>query len=240
MGDDILGSNKSNGSYSLSSLMLVYLNKMQQRYINDWTIVKSEQMYTKFRIKNNLSIIPNGVDLRRFYSINKEKARQILRLKKNINYILFAADPCRHEKNYQLAKKAVSICQEENKNIEILVIFGVNQEQLNLYYNAVDLLLLTSFHEGSPNIIKEAMACSIPIVSTDVGDVRKVIEKTKGCYISSFDPSDISENIRRALSFTKRTTGREDINHLEANIIAQKIIDIYKNIAKKGCVEYQE
>ena len=90
--------------------------------------------------------------------------------------------------------------------------------------------MLTSLWEGSPNVIKEAMACNIPIVSTDVGDVREVIGNTEGCYITSFEPEYIAEKIELALQFGKRTDGRENIKHLESSLIARKIIDLYKKI----------
>jgi teichuronic acid biosynthesis glycosyltransferase TuaC len=92
------------------------------------------------------------------------------------------------------------------------------------------VVLLTSLWEGSPNVIKEAMACNTPIVSTDVGDVKEIIGKTEGCFITSFDPEDVSDKIKKALEFGKRTTGREDIKHLESGVVAKRIIAIYKNV----------
>ena len=95
------------------------------------------------------------------------------------------------------------------------------------FYNASEIVVLTSFHEGSPNVIKEAMSCNIPIVSTDVGDVKQLIANTDGCYITSYDPKDIAAKIELALNYNKKTTGRLDIEHLEESNIAKKIINIY-------------
>ena len=74
------------------------------------------------------------------------------------------------------------------------------------------------------------MACNCPIVSTDVGDVKEVIGKTEGCYITSFDPKDVAEKIKMALDFGKRTNGRNHIKHLEINNIAKKIINVYEHV----------
>ena len=94
--------------------------------------------------------------------------------------------------------------------------------------NACDTLLLTSLYEGSPCIIKEAMACNCPIVATDVGDVREIIGRTVGCYVTFFDSEDITAKLRMALSFGKRTLGREAVRHFDVRRIAQKIAQIYE------------
>jgi glycosyltransferase involved in cell wall biosynthesis len=104
--------------------------------------------------------------------------------------------------------------------------------------NAADILLLTSFSEGSPQIVKEAMSCNCPIVSTYVGDVRWVIGDTKGCYITTFDPADVVEKIKLALKFSEkigRTKGRERIIELglDSDTIAKKIIDVYYSVLEK-------
>ena len=77
------------------------------------------------------------------------------------------------------------------------------------------------------------MACNIPIVSTNVGDVSQIIGKTNGCFISNFEPNNVAERLKEALLFKKRTTGRKDIQHLEEAIVADKIIHIYKGILQK-------
>ena len=79
-------------------------------------------------------------------------------------------------------------------------------------------MILTSFSEGSPQIIKESMACNCPIVSTDVGDVRDVIGETEGCYICSYDPKDVADKIKLALTYSEekgRTNGRKRIIELD-------------------------
>ena len=97
------------------------------------------------------------------------------------------------------------------------------------YYNASDVILSTSLWEGSPNAIKETMACNIPIVSTDVGDVKDLFGTTEGCYLTSFDLSDVSDKLSKAINFAKRTKGRENISYLKAALVAKKLTDIYKN-----------
>jgi teichuronic acid biosynthesis glycosyltransferase TuaC len=115
------------------------------------------------------------------------------------------------------------------------VINCVSIDELKYFYSAADLLLLTSFHEGSPNVIKEAMACNCPIVSTNVGDVPEVIGKTEGCFLASFDPIDVAEKMRFALEFAQtkgRTNGRQRIIELglDSETVSAKIIEVYNKV----------
>ncbi len=96
--------------------------------------------------------------------------------------------------------------------------------------NACDVLVMTSIHEGSPMIIKEAMACNLPIVSVDVGDVKEVIGKTKNCFVTSRDPREIADKVVQVLRSNKRSDGRENIRHLKIQTIAERIINVYKEV----------
>lgn len=175
---------------------------------------------------HNYSIIPCGVNLKRHFPLEKNICREKLGLSPNKKYLLFSSSFRNPVKNYSLAKIAVDL----NKNVELLELVGYSKEKVNLLLNAVDGLLMTSFNEGSPNVIKEAMACNCPIVSTDVGDVRHVIGETEGCYITSFDPKEVADKIKLALHNGKSKNGREKIKYLDMNIITQKIISVYKKI----------
>ncbi len=191
------------------------------------TIVKSKDMYLSLGIKD-VYIVPNGVDLDRFRSISKDIALKEVGWSDKKRHILFTSNPDRVEKNFTLAKKAFEYINDNNLVLHYLK--NIPNDRVPYYYNASDVIILTSFWEGSPNAIKEAMACNVPIVSTPVGDVDEVLSNTKGCYISTFDYRDFASDIKRALEFGKKTDGREAIKHLKSEIIAKKIIDIYKGI----------
>ncbi len=232
MGDDLVGSNLSDGRVTVSSLILVKINSLFARWFYDHSIVKSLQMFYCLNTKKT-SLIPNGVDLNMFQPRNRLEVRDVLGFGYNEQIIIFVSKTTRAEKNYELAQKAIDLIA--NSGIRLIPVNDVSQNILDYYYSAADLLILTSYHEGSPNVIKEAMACNCPIVSTDVGDVKWVLGDTEGCYIASYEPMDLAEKIKLALEFSKvkkRTEGRNRIYKLglDSDTIAGKIIEVYKKV----------
>ena len=229
MGSDLLGSINSKGQYTLMGNAFVQVNKLCAFFINDYSIVKASIMKNRLWKKNNIEVLPNGVNFDDFFPMSMQEARRRLNISPGKKIVLFVSDPCIIIKNFKLAENAI---KRFNNNIEFKILSGMSQTELNVYYNAADLTLLTSIHEGSPNVIKEAMACNCPIVSTDVGDVKEVIGDTEGCYITSYDPDDVAHKINQAILFNKRTNGRESIKHLDSNKLAKKMINLYREILK--------
>lgn len=241
MGDDLIGSINSKEKYSLLSKLISKINYLLAKYFYNYSIVKSEVLANKLKNCKNFDIIPNGVNLNKFYPINKNEARKELNLPENEIIIIFVSNPQRKEKNYNLAKKSIELVKEK---ILLIPVFNKSQDILNLYYNSCDVVLLTSYHEGSPNVIKEAMACNTPIVATNVGDIKWIFGDTEGCYITSFDPNDVAQKIDKAIEFAKlkcKTNGRERIIKLglDEQTIAKKIIHVYNKVLNKcvGSVE---
>ena len=232
MGDDILGSNRSNGSITLTSRIFANVNSLLAKVVYDFSIVKSDEMLKKIK-SDNVTLLPNGVNVAHFYPEDRSTARERLELDHDKRIILFVSNPSRTEKNYTLAKEAVS--KVNIPGVDLLTVYEVPQKTLAGYYNAADILILTSFHEGSPNVVKEAMACNCPIVSTDIGDVRWIMGETKGCFLTSFNVGDVADKITMALEYSAlhgRTNGRERIFELglDESSIAKKVINIYERL----------
>ena len=194
-------------------------------------IVKSETLKIKLDLQN-LNIIPNGVDLEIFSPSDKNAARKKLNLSLSKKYILFMADPNRPEKNFKLANEAISLLNRNDT--ELLSVFDVKHEIVPYYLNAVDVLLLTSLWEGSSNVVKEAMGCNCPVVSTDVGDIKEIIGSTDNCYTCAFSATEIAEKLKIILTSNRRTNGRENIRHLASSVISKRIIDLYKQVSNNS------
>ena len=206
--------------------------KIFSRFFWARTIVKSYKMGNSLGL-SNIFVIPNGVDVKVFKSIERSFCQKESGWDLNKKHILFAAKPSRPEKNFVLAEQAFSLISDDNINLHSLI--DVMPEQVPLLMNSADVVLLVSLWEGSPNVIKEAMACNRPIVSTDVGDVRWVFGDTPGCYVASFDPDDVATKLKKALEFSEQhhqTSGRERIMALglDSESTARRIIAVYKSV----------
>jgi glycosyltransferase involved in cell wall biosynthesis len=181
----------------------------------------------------NSYVIPCGVDMELFKPINQSEARNKFGLNPDKKYILFSSGFDNTVKNYPLAKEAVSLLNY--KNVELLELKGFTRIQVSHLINAANMVLMTSFTEGSPQFIKEAMACSCPIVSTKVGDVSWLFDDEDGNFLTSFDVVDVKMNIEKALDFSQiniNTKSRQRIIDLglESNTVAEKIIELYKSL----------
>ena len=207
------------------------LNRALQNRVNH-VIVKSDNLKAVLHRKTGISIVPNGVDINHFKPLAKEDCRTRLGLAFDKRIVLFLGNPDDHNKNIHLAKNAIDLIA--SSATILLSPFPVDPGQVPLYLNAADGFILSSISEGSPNVIKEAMACNCPIVATDVGDVRWLMGDTPGCFISLFSAADMAAKIKMALDFNKRTTGRERIIKLglDSDRVAKQILGIYESVLK--------
>lgn len=137
--------------------------------------------------------------------------------------------------NGQWAMESNNQSPISNSPIKLIELKGYNRDQVNaLMYNC-DALLMTSKTEGSPQVIKEAMACGCPIVSVDVGDVAERVSGVEGCYVvHTREPKDIAEALLQALAFEGKTNGRERILEmgLSNEQVAKRLVEIYESV---GC-----
>jgi teichuronic acid biosynthesis glycosyltransferase TuaC len=233
MGDDILGSRNYRGRVSLASRLMARVNACLSARCYNHTIVKSEGMIHPAMNRNSVSVIPNGVDTELFRPLIRSEALVVTGWEPETRHIVFVSDPSRREKNFQLARRAVE--HLGRKDIELHAIHGLDHSQMPFVYNSADGLLLTSFHEGSANAVKEAMACSCPVISTETGDAPWVTGNTFGCYIVPLDLSAVTGSVEGAIEFRISkgfTDGRARIISLglDSASTADRIISVYQKI----------
>jgi teichuronic acid biosynthesis glycosyltransferase TuaC len=231
LGGDLFGEMTPDREYSKKGRLVVRISRWLCNYV-DAVIVKSEGM-KRVVSGDNIFIIPNGVDFELFHPISRTQARTALSWDQDRYYVLFGNDPELPNKNFPLAQAAIECLCARGMPAELVVASGLPQAKVVQYINASNALILTSIYEGSPNIVKETMACNVPVVSTDVGDVSQVVGRTKGCKICPSDPDALAIALEEALRHTEPTTGRADIRHLECSVVAKQIIEAYEQITNK-------
>lgn len=200
-----------------------------------YNIFVSKKLFLKAKTKNNYSIIPCGVDLNIFKVVDKKFARFKMNLKLNSKYILFSGSFENEIKNYQLAKLAVEELKKKQVDVELIELKGYNREEVNLLINAVECVIVTSFKESGPLIVKEAMSVNKCVVSVDVGDVSEVVGETEGYYVSSYSPGEFASGISNALNFSENSgctngNGRIIELGLDSGTVAKEIMQVYEYV----------
>ena len=200
--------------------------------LSAWNIFVSQRNIDIAKTKKKYILLPCGVNLPNYLEEDIIAIKEILNWNPNKKYILFAGAFDNRVKNAKLAQDSVYLIE----NAELIELKGYTREQVIALFYAVDAFLMTSFTEGSPQVVKEAMACGCPIVSVDVGDVAERIEGLEGCYIAERSPHDIAERLNKALSFNSRTKGRNRIIELGLtnDLVAKKLVEIYENVLKNN------
>jgi glycosyltransferase involved in cell wall biosynthesis len=202
-------------------------------FLSKFNIFVSQKNIDIAKPKKNFALIPCGVDTEIFKPKSKMECRANLGFRGDEKLVLFSSSFDNAVKNAALAKSAVAMLN----NVKLLELKGYNRLQVSSLMNAVDVCLLTSLNEGSPQFVKEASACCRPIVATDVGDIRQIFSGIEGCFFTEFNSKDCAEQLKKALEFSQKyehTNGgyRLEILQLANKIIADKILDVYKNIVK--------
>ncbi len=175
-------------------------------------------------------IVPNGVRLEQF-KIYENGCREELAMDPGKQYVLFISNTADPRKNFKLVKAAFD--RLNRPNTELITPFPVPHDVVVKYFNSADVMVTASFMEGSPNVVKEAMACNCPVVVTDVGDAAWVVGDTPGCYVTPHTVEEMARKLDLALTYAAehgRTHGRRRIEALElsAEEVAQRIIGIYQ------------
>ncbi|WP_049985951.1 glycosyltransferase family 4 protein [Halobellus rufus] len=166
-------------------------------------------------------VIPHGIDLDLFRPLPQSFARREVGWREDRYQVLFPYRPFRPVKNFDRAERVVESARERvDRPIELQVADGVEHSRMPVLMNAADAILLTSNREGSPNTVKEAMACNVPVIATDVGDLSERLEP-----IAHSTVSDDDDALAAALAATLRTGERSDGREAIAEIGLSRQLD---------------
>lgn len=195
----------------------------------DAVIVMSDEMAAALDPIDS-HVIPHGVDTRRFRPLPRRFARERVGWDGDTAQVLFPYAARRPVKDYPRAEAVVAAARERlDEDVELRTLHGVAHDRMPLYVNAADALLLTSKREGSPNSVKEAMACNCPVVATDVGDVRTLLGDVTASHVCRTD-EELVDGLVDVLVRGERSDGRAHIEPYSLDRMGERIVDVYESV----------
>ncbi|MFC4541764.1 glycosyltransferase [Halosolutus amylolyticus] len=194
----------------------------------DATIVMSERM--KRELGQDSHVIPHGIDVDLFEPMPQSEAIDRLGWDPDAKHVLFPYKAEREVKNYPRAERIVEAVRDDVSNpVRLQTARDVPHERMPRYMNAADCLLLTSDREGSPNVVKEAMACNLPVVSVDVGDVRERLDGVSPSEVCRTD-AELRRALATVLDRGTRSNGRELADRISTDRMAARIHEVYRDV----------
>lgn len=200
--------------------------------MSDFVIAVEDELLTELGFRGKSAVVPCGVNVELFRPLDRKACRESLNLPQDKRIVFFPASPENKQKGFDILKGAV---ENLGRNDVLVVTAGnIRHEEMPLYMNAADVVVQLSVFEASPAVVKEAMATNTPLVFTDTGDAKKIIDGVEGCYLCERKSESVVEVLREALSFEGKCNGRERILEEEVTLegISKKIIQVYENLVE--------
>ncbi|WP_049923629.1 glycosyltransferase [Halopiger djelfimassiliensis] len=192
----------------------------------DEVVVMSERM--RETIGRDCAVIPDGVDLEKFRPEPRDRARERVGWDDDALHVLFPYHPDREVKNYPRARRVVNAVNGLlDRPVRLRTVYDVDHDAVPDYMNAADALLLTSHSEGSPNSVKEALACNLPVVAVDVGDVRERLAGVEPSRVGTTD-EELIDGLRAVLERGDRSNGRDAAAEVSVDRTAARLLEVYE------------
>ena len=228
-GDDVQGIVGWNGRVTLAGRVLQVLCRVVALWA-DAAIVVSEHMKAFLPRSVRPRVVPSGLDLNLFRPVPRDDARRRLGLPLDRRLVLFVGNPAEPRKRYPLACDALALLRRA-LSAELLLAWGTPHSDMPLLMSAADALVFTSVQEGSPNTVKEALACNLPVVSVPVGDVPGRLQGIEGCELCADErPATIAAALERVLRRGRRVAARDTVLDLDERRLTQEVIGIYRSV----------
>jgi glycosyltransferase involved in cell wall biosynthesis len=186
--------------------------------------------------KKRAEIIIDGVNLHEFFPIDRQEARKKLQWGRDDRIVLFnngADQP--PNKGRDLVDKAIELLRSKLDLVELIVMKGdVPGSVVPLYINAADVVVMASEFEGSPNIVKEALACNVPVCSVFVGDVPQLLAGVENCQLVERTPSAMADGLYNLINEPVRSNGRDFADRFSAQLNTARVCAVLKTAAGKS------
>jgi len=194
----------------------------------DEVIVMSDEMAAS--IDRDCHVLPHGVDTNRFRQLGRRRAREAVGWPTGGHQVLFPYSERRAVKDYPRAARIVEAAEERlGEPVALRTVTDVGHDQMPFYYNAADALVLTSKREGSPNSVKEAMACNVPVVATDVGDIADRLGPVSNSFVADTD-AGLVDALAAVLRRGERSDGRAFAEEFSLERMRDGILDVYQSV----------
>jgi glycosyltransferase involved in cell wall biosynthesis len=223
-GEGIVG---DNGRYTFSGHVLRVVSAFVARRVDELVVVSSHMR--QYLPPRRIHVIPSGLDFSKLPLMPQHTAREQLGLPVSKRLVLFVGNPAEARKRYVLAREVVSRL-DPALEASLIVAWDVPHDRIPVYMNASDALLFVSMYEGSPNVVKEALACNLPIVSVEVGDVSERLRHVAGCKVCpSGSPDELANALTEVLRTRERIQGRNAVAELQEERLASRMIQVYES-----------
>jgi glycosyltransferase involved in cell wall biosynthesis len=235
-GDDVLGTPNGRGRITFKSRLGVALTQWAAHRAAV-VCVQSEEMQRKLwgrNLQDRALIVPFGVDPMRFHPGDQAAARLRLGLPPDDLLVIFPNTPTEPRKRLDLAQAAITIAQRSLPRVRLQVVSRVPHAEMPYYYRAADCCLLTSDWEGSPNVVKEALLSGLPVVTTDVGDVRQWVKLSPESAICDRTPESVSSALLGVLRESRRVDPAPFVASFSSSAIAKRMMSLFDRLISRA------
>jgi len=196
-----------------------------------------------FVADDRISVLPSPIDLSRFVPLDRREAKALLGYPNcREKWVLFnSLDLNNPVKRYRLAMQAFEIASARHGNLRLRLATDLPHDKLPEFVAACDVILCASTSEGWPNSIKEALACNVPFVSTDVSDLNEIAQQESTCRICPPDPQIIADNICEVLAESEPKDLRCYVQGMSLNATSERLVSIYDSVlsSRRGAEEFR-
>jgi len=228
-GVDILGDRGPDGRLTLPGRLLRRLSRLVARRA-DAVIIVADHMRPLLPAGVEPHLLPTGVDLDALPRLTAEEARARLGLPLDRRLVLFVGDPENHEKRHPLAEAAVALVPAELR-ADLVVGWNRPHREIMELMCACDAYVMSSLQEGSPTVVKEALASGLPVVSVPVGDVEVRLRGIDGCVLCADDrPETIATALAEVLRRGERIDAGQAARDLDERVLRDRLVDVYRSV----------